>query len=94
MVIVTGSVRVRPEAIDEAVRHSLEHVRRSRREAGCLQHGVYRDAEEPLRLFFYEQWADRDALNAHFAVPASNDFVAAVSALATEPPAIDIHDVG
>ena len=85
---------MRDDAIDEALRVSIEHVERSRAEPGCIEHGVYRDVQDPLRLFFYERWADRTALDVHFAVPASGEFVNQLSALATEPPSIDIHEVG
>ena len=47
MIIVTGSAQVRAEAIDEALRLSLEHVHRSRTEPGCLLHSVHRDVEAP-----------------------------------------------
>ena len=77
MIIVTGSVTGRPDSMDRLVEISLEHVRRSRLEPGCLLHSVHRDVEDPLRLVFLEHWADADALRAHFAVPASNDFVRA-----------------
>ncbi len=40
------------------------------------------DCEDPLRLFFYEEWADRPALDTHFAEPGSEEFMAAVRALA------------
>lgn len=93
MVIVTGSITVRPDAIDEAIRISLEHVRRSRTEPGCLLHSVHRDVEDEHRLVFLEHWSDRAALDAHFAVPASGEFVTALAALATVPPAMDVYDV-
>ena len=92
MVIVTGSVVVRPDALEEAVALALEHVRRSRTEPGCLLHSVHHDVEDPNRLVFLEQWADRAALDAHFAVPASLDFVTRLSALAVEPPSMAIHE--
>ena len=75
MIVVTGSVTVRTETFDEARRLSLEHVHRSRQEPGCISHAVHVDCENPLRLVFFEQWADRTALAAHFAVPASGEFV-------------------
>ena len=61
MIVVTGSVTVRTETFDEARRLSLEHVHRSRQEPGCISHGVHVDCENPLRLVFFEQWADRAA---------------------------------
>ncbi len=90
MIIVTGSVHARPETIDEAEALSLAHVRRSRQEPGCLAHAVHRDIEDELRLVFLEQWADADALRAHFEVQASNDFVREVSALADRRPEMAI----
>ena len=71
MLIVTGSVTARPETFEALLEAALEHVHRSRLEPGCLSHAVYIDAENPLRLFFYEEWEDRAALDAHFAVPES-----------------------
>ena len=84
MIIVTGSCKVKPDQVDEAVRVSLEHVHRSRTEPGCLLHSVHRDVEDPTRLVFLEHWADNDALSAHFAVPESLAFVTRLSELAAE----------
>ncbi len=92
MIIVTGSVTVRPDTMDEAIAISLEHVRRSRDESGCLLHSVHRDVEDPNRLVFLEHWQDRDALDAHFAVPASVDSVTRMGELATGAPALDIFE--
>ena len=79
MLIVTGSVQSRPEAIDEVLALSLEHVRRSRAEPGCLLHSVHQDVEDSLRVVFVEHWEDKAALAAHFAVPASGAFVAGLT---------------
>jgi quinol monooxygenase YgiN len=92
VIIVTGSVRARPEALDEVVRLGLEHVRRSRLEPGCRLHSVHHDVEDANRLVFVEQWADRDALAAHFAVPASREFARALGGLAAEPPTLEIYE--
>ena len=71
MIVVTGSVTARQDTFEEVRKLSLEHVHRSRAEPGCISHAVHVDCENPLRLVFFEQWADRAALLAHFAVPAS-----------------------
>ena len=92
MILVTGSIVARADTIDAVIAQSLEHVRRSRGEPGCLAHAVHRDVENPLRLVFVEEWVDRAALAAHFAVPASGAFVRAVSALAAAPPSIRIYE--
>jgi len=41
---------------------------------------------------FIEQWADRAALLAHFAVPASRDFVRALQPLAAAAATIELYD--
>lgn len=92
MIVVTGSVTARPETFDEVRRLSLEHVHRSRAEPGCISHAVHVDCENPLRLVFFEQWADRDALATHFAVPASGEFVRALRSLATGPTTLELYD--
>ncbi|MDI1264273.1 MAG: putative quinol monooxygenase [bacterium] len=92
MIVVTGSVTARADSFDEVRRLSLEHVRRSRTEPGCISHAVSIDCENPLRLVFFEQWADRAALLAHFAVPASRDFVGALQSLASAATTIELYD--
>lgn len=92
MIIITGSITASEATVDELVALSLEHVRRSREEPGCLSHGVSRDVEDPLRLVFFEQWADKAAVAAHFAVPASAEFVRTAVDLAVSPPMLELFE--
>jgi len=92
MIVVTGSVTAKPDTFDEVRRLSLEHVHRSRTEPGCISHAVHVDCENPLKLVFFEQWADRAALLTHFAVPASRDFVRSLQSLAAAATTIEIYD--
>ncbi|MES2045671.1 MAG: putative quinol monooxygenase [Pseudomonadota bacterium] len=78
MIIVTGSVTARPDSFEALRQASLVHVHRSRLEDGCLLHSVQVDCENPLRLFFYEQWRDMAALKTHFAQPGSHELMKAV----------------
>ena len=92
MIIVTGSVKAQPATLAQMRELSIEHVHRSRTEPGCLLHSVHHDVEDPLTLVFLEHWEDRAALDAHFRVPASSEFVAAIAALAAEPPTMQIYE--
>jgi quinol monooxygenase YgiN len=92
MIVVTGSVTAKPETFSEVQKLSLEHVHRSRTEPGCISHAVHVDCEDPMRLVFFEQWADRAALLTHFAVPASRNFVHALQGLAAAATTIEIYD--
>ncbi|MCW5648167.1 MAG: antibiotic biosynthesis monooxygenase [Ramlibacter sp.] len=92
MILVTGSAVVRADQLESALALSLEHVRRSRAEPGCLSHAVHVDAENPQRLVFVEEWASMEALKAHFAVPASREFGKALASLCDEVPGIALYD--
>jgi quinol monooxygenase YgiN len=53
---------------------------------------VHQDVEDQLKLIFFEEWVDREALAVHFAVPASRAFVRAARSLAAGPPVMNIYD--
>jgi quinol monooxygenase YgiN len=93
MLIVTGSLTARPDTFATLLEEAQAHVRRSRTEEGCLHHEVARDCEEPMRLVFFEKWRDRAALDAHFRVPASIGFVAAIRRDAVASSGPDIYEV-
>lgn len=88
MIIVTGSVVVRPEEQAQALATGIAHSVRSRGEPGCLGHNCHIDAENADRLVFVEYWQDMAALQAHFAVPASAEFVREMTALSSAAPEI------
>ena len=92
MIVVTGSVTARQDSFDQVRILSLVRVHRSRGEPGCISHSVQIDCENPLRLVFFEQWADRAALLNHFAVPASRDFVKSLQTLAAAATTIELYE--
>jgi quinol monooxygenase YgiN len=92
MITVWGSIEAASDRLEEALKLSLEHVHRSRLEPGCISHSVQVDAENGCRLVFFEEWADMAALQAHFNVPASAEFLQQVSALASSPPQMKIFE--
>ena len=75
MILVTGSILAREDTFDEVLASCLEHVERSRNEPGCISHDVHVECQNPMRLFFFEQWADEAALCAHVTVEGSKAFV-------------------
>jgi quinol monooxygenase YgiN len=92
MILITGSVIAQEGRLAEVLALSLEHVRRSRVEPGCISHAVHQDAENPNRLFFFEQWADQAAVTAHFEVPASRAFVKGLGGLAVGAPQLSMYE--
>ncbi|MEO6408237.1 MAG: putative quinol monooxygenase [Burkholderiaceae bacterium] len=93
MIIVTGTVYARTDTVDQLLLISREHVLRSRTEPGCLEHGVAIDADDPLRLVFFERWADRASIDTHMKVPASRAFGKQLMAFVDRPPTLNLYDV-
>ena len=78
MIVITGSVTAKPGAFDALKSEGLAHSERSRAENSCLSHRCYVDAAEPERLFFYEEWRDMAAVEAHFRHPDTPRVMAAI----------------
>ncbi len=91
MIIIIGSVTIRDETLDEALRISQEHVNRSRIEAGCISHGVHIDNEDPNRLVFVERWESMEHLEQHFQVTESAEFAGKIAELASVAPTMELY---
>jgi quinol monooxygenase YgiN len=92
VILVLGHVVTRPETLDRVLDVGRAHIERSRAEPGCVSHDMARDAENPLKVRFIEEWADMDALSAHFALPATRGFGAEMAALCEAGPSLSIYD--
>ena len=91
MITVIGTATATPDGLTLVLDESLTHVARSRSEDGCIDHTVSIDQENPHLLRFVEYWRDEAALLAHFAVPASRAFIAAITPHLAEPPKMDVY---
>ncbi len=92
MLIVTGSAVARDDCFEALLAESHAHVNRSRTEPGCISHAVLQDLEDPSRLFFFERWSDREALDKHFQQPGSTLFVKAIRSLVSESATLEIYE--
>ncbi|TRY29744.1 putative quinol monooxygenase [Aliiglaciecola sp. M165] len=91
MIIITGRVHIRENCLQDALALCLRHVEHSRAEDGCISHAVTQDVEQPKKLFFFEQWRDNDAVQAHFALPTSQQFVKNLSPLCESHPELTVY---
>lgn len=93
MIVVIGRVRCdagNREALVELLTRMQDD---SRREDGCLRYGFFAAVEDPLSFVAVEEWADREALDVHFAQPHLQKFGAELLDLITEPPEVAIHEI-
>jgi quinol monooxygenase YgiN len=68
-VILTAMVKAKAgeeAAVKEAL---LSLVEPTRKEPGCLCYNLHQSKSDPTQFMFYEQWANKDALDAHGKTP-------------------------
>jgi len=93
MILITSTVTIQPEHLDEALAFAKRHVAASRREEGCASHRYFVDPEDERTLVFLEQWRDRAAVEHHFAQPYSRAFATAMKEWCEGDPGLEIHEV-
>jgi quinol monooxygenase YgiN len=93
VLLVIGRVRCAPEQRQELVAQLEQMQSDSRREDGCLRYGFFAAVEDPLSFIAVEEWADREALDRHFAQPHLHEFAGALLELASEQPEVAIHEI-
>jgi quinol monooxygenase YgiN len=70
-VIVQGVFVVEPNEREEFVRASIEGMRASRAETGCLEYVIAADPLDPGRVVLSERWESMDLLQHHLDGQAS-----------------------
>ena len=93
MLLVIGRVRCGADQRDELVALFEEMQDNSRREKGCLRYGFFAAVEDPLSFVAVEEWADREALDRHFAQPHLHEFTRGLLETVSEAPEVAIHEV-
>ena len=68
-IILTAMVKAKPgeeAAVKEAL---LSMVEPTRKEPGCLCYNLHQSKSDSTQFMFYEQWASKEALDAHGKTP-------------------------
>ena len=93
MLLVIGRVRCAAERREELIALLERMQDDSRKEDGCLRYGFFAAVEDPLSFVAVEEWADRDALDAHFQQPHLREFARRLGELVSERPEVAIHEI-
>ena len=93
MTVVAGTVRVRPEKRDEAIRVAQTMAKATQAESGCRAYRFYADLEDPSVFFIFEEWESDEALGAHFQTEHMRVFQAALPGLVAGPMDIRFYSV-
>ena len=75
MIIVHGSIPIRPECRDQALELARQMATASRNEQGCVSYEFYVGLADPDTLMLFQEWESMDALMGHFDTDHMDDFL-------------------
>ena len=93
MIIVAGTVAIKPGNRDQAASVALKMVAATKPEAGCIAYDFWSDLGDPDRFHVYEEWESQDALEDHFKTSHMAEFMEALPALSAGPPDIKRYEI-
>lgn len=89
-IVLVARLKVRNDKVEEAKQAALSLVEVSRVEQGCVNYDVHQAIDDETVFVWHETWANKTALDEHFAMPYFTDFFAKVQEIAVEPPQITL----
>jgi quinol monooxygenase YgiN len=93
MIVVVGRVQTNQGNRDELIRIGQQVAQASREEEGCIGYRLYEDTEAENAFVFIEEWANEEALQAHFATPHIAEFMGAFPATLNAEPDVQFHAI-
>jgi quinol monooxygenase YgiN len=93
MIVIAGTVAVRPDKRDEAVRAALAMAEATRREPGCITYRFSADLADPNSIYIFEEWESGDALARHFQTEHMRIFRAGLPGLLAGPSTVKRYEV-
>ena len=90
---MVGRVRCEAENREKLIAELERMQTDSRKEEGCIRYGFFSAVEDPNSFVAVEEWADREALDRHFAEPHLREFAQRLGELVSERPEVAIHEI-
>lgn len=85
MLVVSGTIPIKAEARDEAVRLALDMAKATQAEDGCLFYQFYADLADPNLIRVFEEWESEEALARHMQTDHMATFIKAIPGLVAGP---------
>lgn len=90
--IIGAKLTIKADRVGEFITAARTIIAASRAEPGCISYTLYQDPYERTVFFFFEEWKDQAAIDAHFAMPHFKAFGEKMKDLAAGPAGITIYD--
>ena len=88
MIVIAGTVKVRPDRRDRAVAAALRVAEATRGEPGCVSYRFSSDLADPSLFLIFEEWESDEALARHFETPHLKAFRGEMPDLVAGAPAL------
>ncbi len=78
MIIVHGTIPIRPDCRDAALRLARTMADATREEMGCISYDFYVGLSDPNTLMLFQEWESMESLMAHFQTDHMDEFLKAL----------------
>ncbi|MGH7898792.1 MAG: putative quinol monooxygenase [Candidatus Binatia bacterium] len=88
MIVVAGTVPVRPDQREAAIRAALAMAEATNKEQGCISYRFATDLADPNTVLIFEEWESDEALARHFQTEHMRVFQAEIPRFVAGPASI------
>ncbi len=74
MIVVAGSIQIKPETRSEALSLALWMMEKTNAETGCISYRFSSALEDQNTILVFEEWESDEHLKAHFQAPHMAEF--------------------
>ena len=75
MIIVHGTIPIRPDCRERALELARAMTEATQAEAGCISYDFYVGLSDPNTLMLFQEWENMDALMGHFQTEHMDEFL-------------------
>ncbi len=75
MIIVHGSIPIRPDCRERALELARSMTEATQSEIGCISYDFYVGLSDPNTLMLFQEWENMDALMGHFQTEHMDEFL-------------------
>lgn len=81
MIIVHGTLPIRPDCREQALKLARGMSEATRGEPGCISYDFYVGLADPNTLMLFQEWESLQSLMRHFQTPHTEEFLRALPAV-------------
>jgi quinol monooxygenase YgiN len=81
VIIVQGTIPLRPDCRDQALKLARAMAEATQAEPGCISYDFYVGLSDADTLMLFQEWESMEALMRHFQTPHMEEFLRALPAL-------------